>query len=141
MRTGKPIGRPRQSLEELSYGARHGRVVEAKGKAKNFPCIDCHGKACDWSQTHGTKGLDPEDYQPRCRSCHMKYDMTEKKRQTAAEVGYGNKGQKRPDVARRNRGNHYAKKCKTGCKCGKHYSKKCQTGCKCGKHTNYTRES
>ena len=53
----------------------HSNLYQISGKAAEYSCVDCGGQAKDWSQTHGTDGCDSEHYNPRCRSCHLKYDM------------------------------------------------------------------
>lgn len=69
----------------VTYYSAHTRVLVAKGPAKGYPCVDNCGKdALDWSlrktatvvvDDRGRKySLNPEDYEPRCRSCHMIYD-------------------------------------------------------------------
>lgn len=57
-----------------AYSARHWRVYRARGKAKDQLCVDCRKQARDWSQIHGTTGLESEHYEPRCRKCHSVYD-------------------------------------------------------------------
>lgn len=58
-----------------SYRGRHFRVARKRGPASQFPCVNgCGREAQDWSQIHGTTGEDPAHYEPRCRSCHVKYD-------------------------------------------------------------------
>lgn len=52
----------------------HMRVFYARGPAKRQTCIDCGNQASDWSRRHGTHPMDPANYDPRCRSCHWKYD-------------------------------------------------------------------
>jgi hypothetical protein len=57
------------------YVARHERVYRARGKASQHPCADsCGRRAKHWSQIHGTTGLNPEHYEPRCVRCHDAYD-------------------------------------------------------------------
>ena len=57
------------------YLARHKRLWRKRGSAKDLPCVDCGKCNSEWSQVHGTDGLDLEnDYVPRCVSCHRKYD-------------------------------------------------------------------
>jgi hypothetical protein len=60
--------------DAASYMARHKRLHKARGSAKDHQCVDCKSQAIDWSQKHGTTGLDFDDYEPRCRSCHKLYD-------------------------------------------------------------------
>ena len=67
-----------------THQGRHQRLRRARGKASDAgPCIDCGKEAYDWSQVHGTDGLDIyNDYVPRCRSCHLAYDDPITKRVT-----------------------------------------------------------
>jgi len=60
--------------EKAAYWARHDQVRKVRGTANRHLCIDCGEQARDWSQIHGTSGDLADHYQPRCRSCHMKYD-------------------------------------------------------------------
>jgi hypothetical protein len=72
--------RPKGSSSKLwtgdaaTYSARHKRVVQARGLAKDQECLNCGARARDWAQVHGTDGLDAKDYNPLCRKCHIKYD-------------------------------------------------------------------
>lgn len=55
----------------------HLRVTCLRGKASEHRCVDGCGRwALDWSQRHGADGSAVGDYDPRCRSCHAKYDST-----------------------------------------------------------------
>jgi NAD-dependent SIR2 family protein deacetylase len=56
----------------------HRRVVRQRGKAAEHDCVDCGGQAVDWSWTHDTDRGDPENYKPRCKRCHFKYDGLDK---------------------------------------------------------------
>jgi Pretoxin HINT domain len=57
------------------YSYAHRKLRNSRGPASAHPCIDCGKQACDWSQIHGTDGLDLEKhYVPRCRVCHQIYD-------------------------------------------------------------------
>jgi hypothetical protein len=55
---------------DAGYGPLHERVLKARGRASEQPCVDCDGQARHWSQKHGTTGQDPYDYEPRCVTCH-----------------------------------------------------------------------
>jgi hypothetical protein len=62
-------------FEEKNYGNIHARVARSRGLAKNYICIDCGNSAEEWSQVHGTDGLNPStDFVPRCVTCHRGYD-------------------------------------------------------------------
>ena len=62
------------SAEYRAYLKRHRMVVRLRGKASEYYCIDCGGDAQEWAQIHGTDGESAKDYEPRCCSCHQKYD-------------------------------------------------------------------
>lgn len=76
--------RGRKPQEVVEYRAAHVRL----GKAREHTCVDCEGPASEWSLNHDADALvsndkytmgkeyslNPEDYSPRCRSCHRKYD-------------------------------------------------------------------
>lgn len=55
--------------------AMHKRIHRRFGPAKNLKCVDCLKQALDWSLKPGLKYSDNVyDYEPRCRSCHVKLD-------------------------------------------------------------------
>lgn len=58
----------------------HRELYTLKGKASDRICVDCGEKACDWSHIHNTDPLDVNNYESRCRSCHLKYDYTDDRR-------------------------------------------------------------
>ena len=73
----------------IGYSAVHQRIIREYGKASDYACIDCGDYARDWAYMHddpdaitsyatGSYGhaysLDPDSYQPLCRSCHLKFD-------------------------------------------------------------------
>lgn len=51
----------------------HKRIHRKYGAASKYLCVDCGGKARDWSN-EGTYSDRIEDYKPRCRRCHIKKD-------------------------------------------------------------------
>jgi len=57
------------------YVKQHNKVYNTKGSATTRKCVGCGGPAVDWSQRHGTSGAQPSHYQPRCRTCHRRYDV------------------------------------------------------------------
>lgn len=59
---------------DSAYRRAHTRVKDERGKASEYLCFDCDRPACDWSQIHDTDGESVDDYEPRCRSCHVRYD-------------------------------------------------------------------
>jgi NAD-dependent SIR2 family protein deacetylase len=53
----------------------HHWIENEKGKAKNYKCVDCNNKARDWSNIdHKYKNV-LGDYMPRCRKCHIRWDI------------------------------------------------------------------
>ncbi len=55
--------------------AMHARIVKNHGKAKNYKCVDCGKQAEEWSNIKDHIYTDKiEDYLPRCKKCHRKYD-------------------------------------------------------------------
>lgn len=71
---GCTCGKHRLPGWEPSVRRMHYRLMGVKGKAREHVCVDCGEQARDWSQIHDTTGMDFEDYEPRCRSCHIAYD-------------------------------------------------------------------
>jgi len=68
----QPSNNPRYAFNRL-----HDDIRVARGRAAEHDCVDCGKKALDWSQVHGTDGSDlHKHFDPRCRSCHKKYDHT-----------------------------------------------------------------
>lgn len=82
----------RKPDDQIGYDAAHDRVAVAKGRATEHACIDCSGPGAEWSLRHdapvtylGWTGKDdafacrfsgnPDDYDPRCGSCHRTYDL------------------------------------------------------------------
>ena len=73
-----------------SWGTMHKRVWSARGLASTHLCIDCGAPAKHWSYTHdcpdelndGHYIFCPhvEHYEPRCVSCHIRYDLPTRKR-------------------------------------------------------------
>lgn len=74
---------------DIDYLGAHNRVRRAKGKASQFSCVKCGGKARDWAYDHGDPdelvgmtgpqagmpySLDLERYQPMCKPCHNTFD-------------------------------------------------------------------
>lgn len=73
-----------------TYQSAHYRVRMAKGRAAEYPCVDdCGEQAEEWSLNEDSEELliqatgrdagmkfsmNIDDYEPRCRSCHKKYD-------------------------------------------------------------------
>ncbi len=60
--------------DDYEYKKAHAAVHRARGKARDQDCVDCGKQALDWSHKHDSEPTDPQNYEPRCRSCHKKYD-------------------------------------------------------------------
>lgn len=56
------------------YKTIHSYIIRYKGKASNHKCIDCSKQAFDWSNIDHMYSNNLNDYQPRCRSCHVIFD-------------------------------------------------------------------
>ncbi len=53
----------------------HRRLHRKHGAAKDHLCVDCGNKALDWSLKYGREYSENiDDYEPRCRRCHVLYD-------------------------------------------------------------------
>ena len=68
------IHRLGRAVVTLTYKGAHSRLFYVRGKASQHQCIDCSKQALDWSHIHGTDPDNPDNYEPRCRSCHLTYD-------------------------------------------------------------------
>src|SRR4029079_15754551 len=76
----------------FGYSLAHKRVILARGRAKEHPCVDCGEPAHAWSLNKDTVGTiyiglpsknakmecpfsdAIKDYSPRCRNCHALID-------------------------------------------------------------------
>lgn len=77
---------------ELSYDGAHAQVRRQCGVATDYECVDCGGPATDWSYDNAdereltdratgcTYSADVGRYQPRCRSCHRRWDWAHRRR-------------------------------------------------------------
>lgn len=71
---------PEQRREHRRF---HDRLRAARGRAADYPCVDCGGPAKEWSWDKGsgeTFGSGTfvdnfDEYSPRCQSCHRKMDV------------------------------------------------------------------
>lgn len=97
--TGKPPGRPLKG-EHPTWAAIHKRLFRKRGAASSYSCVDCGGKAREWSYD----GLDPDQlidrargwelayslelshYVPRCSSCHRLLDIAIRRGADPAEM-------------------------------------------------------
>jgi hypothetical protein len=87
-----PCGQAARALRrpsDVGYIAAHAYVRRVRGNATTHSCVDCQGTAEQWSynwsdpcpeQLTDERGmeysLDPGRYQPRCASCHMRFDKS-----------------------------------------------------------------
>lgn len=80
--------------DQVTYIGAHFRVQRARGSATLHDCIDCYAPAADWSYNHDDPhelrdgrgypySADPEQYDPRCKSCHIRFDNRARARRTA----------------------------------------------------------
>lgn len=72
--------------DDVGYQGAHRRVHALRGKAVEHACVDCGEQAAHWSYDHADRdaricevtgapySLDPDRYQPRCLSCHTRFD-------------------------------------------------------------------
>ena len=74
--------------DEITYYTAHDRVKVARGPACAHQCADCGQRAQDWSLRRDAASMrfghagpytlafspDPQDYAPRCKPCHGRYD-------------------------------------------------------------------
>lgn len=72
--------------DEVTYVLMHRRLKDILGSASRHACVDCSGRAQHWSYDHKCpdERVDPElgyafslkteHYQPRCASCHARFD-------------------------------------------------------------------
>lgn len=66
--------------DDIGYCSKHSRIRKIKGHASKCKCVGdginkCDRYADDWSNVDHDYSLNPDEYQPRCRSCHIKYDF------------------------------------------------------------------
>ena len=77
--------RRRPNTDQPKYMAAHARVWAAKGAAADQRCIDCGGRAQQWSYDHEDPNEfrrpdgapysgDPVHYDARCIPCHRRFD-------------------------------------------------------------------
>lgn len=65
----------KRAAEDINeYVQRHQMVREELGSASDYECNDCDKRAVEWSLHHGMDPWSPDSYDPRCISCHRKYD-------------------------------------------------------------------
>lgn len=105
---GSPTARGRKGRKRKVYltsAGAHKRVMYDRGKASEYDCVDCGRRAQEWSCRHDVapqyyqegwvtlpsgKSLlaywstSSQDYDPRCKSCHRKYDNSRRSQRGAA---------------------------------------------------------
>jgi hypothetical protein len=69
----------------------HKRLYRAFGKARDKRCYNCGGAARDWSKQVDDYSDNISDYVPRCRSCHVKHDYSEERREKTRKITEGRK--------------------------------------------------
>lgn len=86
--------------EVPSYETAHKRVRQVRGKAGDYPCVDCGERAHHWSYDHADPerlvqqrgkfivaySANPEHYEPRCHSCHVTFDQGREVRYRTEDV-------------------------------------------------------
>lgn len=80
---------PSWKSDDIGYNLAHSRVRQAKGRATSHLCVDCGGRADEWSYIGGDPderveidrrgkrmpySIRPAYYAPRCHSCHGIFD-------------------------------------------------------------------
>lgn len=83
-RYGDPLHEVKTRKETPSYRAAHARLTTDCGAAETHECVDCGGRAREWSWVgcdeplFSRQGLGycvhHEHYEPRCAKCHRVYD-------------------------------------------------------------------
>lgn len=77
--------------EDVGYWGVHQRLETDRGPAASHPCKDCGETAAHWSYSNAgaderrdeksglAYSLDPNDYTPRCVTCHGRFDARAKR--------------------------------------------------------------
>jgi hypothetical protein len=71
---GYELARAARQAPNPSYGVWHNRVKKFRGPASGYACVDCGRPAQDWSTADPSSDDIWARFQPRCRSCHRRYD-------------------------------------------------------------------
>lgn len=76
---------PRWTGNDATYAAVHLRLRSTRGSARGYSCVDCGGRASQWSvnrsaeslvdSTDGPYSTDLTNYDPRCVPYHKAYDL------------------------------------------------------------------
>lgn len=56
------------------YKEVHKLISEVRGGAWKYKCVNCEYHANEWSHIHESCPYDISNYEPRCYSCHRRYD-------------------------------------------------------------------
>jgi hypothetical protein len=65
--------------DKATYSVKHLWIVREKGKAKDGVCVDCgnnkdEGSRLEWSNKDHKYKRNVNDYDIRCKKCHIKFD-------------------------------------------------------------------
>jgi NAD-dependent SIR2 family protein deacetylase len=71
---GYELARAARQAANPSYEVWHKRVTKARGPASRYACVDCGEPAQDWSTVNPLSRDVRDRFQPRCRTCHRRYD-------------------------------------------------------------------
>jgi hypothetical protein len=71
---GYALARAARQAANPSYDVWHKRVTKARGPASQYACVDCGEPAEDWSTVNPSSHDVRARFQPRCRTCHRRYD-------------------------------------------------------------------
>jgi hypothetical protein len=62
------------TTNSAEYKKVHRLIPQIRGLAAEYNCVDCCEQSEQWTWTHGKDPHDVYSYDPRCHSCHNKYD-------------------------------------------------------------------
>jgi hypothetical protein len=71
---GYQLARTARQAASPSYDVWHKRVNRVRGPASQYACVDCGQSAQDWSTVNPSSADVRGRFQPRCRTCHRRYD-------------------------------------------------------------------
>lgn len=119
-------------MDKRTYDDVHRRTQKLRGRAATRPCVDCGiFPAKDWSHIHNTDPMNHYNYEPRCRRCHIQYDMTEEWR---TNIAASLRGKPRDSDTKEKLSLAAKQQWADGKKI-----EPCQQGCTCGKHSRTIR--
>ena len=78
----RPKGKKHHSWKgnKIGYWGIHRWLRQNFGPAKENKCEHCDRQALDWANKDHKYKRDRKDYIPLCRSCHLKYDYTQERK-------------------------------------------------------------